>query len=85
MGRTRKELYDLANNFYLNSTIQLVDKDFTYSLYRIEYQDKLYEFCIANLKNNYNGPAPTFYLRNQSENFARNLCWKKLIEPTIQK
>ena len=83
MGRTRRELYDLANNYYSNAELQLLEHDHTFSRYKISYQDQDYLFCIALSQNNYTGKDPIFYFRNQSEKFARNLCWKKIIEPTL--
>lgn len=84
MGRTRRELYDLANNYYQNTKMHLVKRDPTFAQYKVIYQGQTYEFCIAQKENNYQGTAPVFYFRNQSEKFARNLCWKKIIEPTLK-
>lgn len=83
MRPTRKQLYDPANNFDKVATIQLLEKDNTYSLFLVTYDDKEYTFCIALRTNTYTGDAVQFHLRNRSEKFAKSLCWKKIIEPSL--
>ena len=83
MSPTRKQLYDLANNFYTQATIELIDQDHTFKLYQIEYEGSKYELCICDRKYNYTGAATKFYYRNKSEKLALNLCWKKIVEPKI--
>ncbi|PHR86539.1 MAG: hypothetical protein COA80_19565 [Leeuwenhoekiella sp.] len=85
MSRTRKELYDRANHFYLNACIELVRHDPTFSLYEVTYKNDTYRFCICDRKSNYTGTHPKFHFRNKSEKLALNLCWKKLIEPSLSK
>jgi len=84
MGRTRKELYDLANHFYLNAQIERIAHDPTYNLYKVVYEGDSYYFCLCNRKHRYTGTHPKFYFTNKSEKLALNLCWKKLVEPTLK-
>ena len=83
MSPTRKQLYDLANNFYTQATIELIDQDHTFKLYRIKYKGTKYELCICHRKSNYTGTATKFHYRNKSEKLALNLCWKKIVEPSL--
>ena len=83
MSRNRKELYDLANNFYLEAKIQLVEHHPTFKRYEVKYRKTTYTFCICKREHTYRGDAPRFYFSNSSEKFALNLCWKKMVEPKL--
>tara|TARA_R110002020_G_scaffold318905_7_gene534547 strand:+ start:5825 stop:6076 length:252 start_codon:yes stop_codon:yes gene_type:complete len=83
MSATRKEIYDLANNFYLNSKIELIESHVTYKVYEIEFKGKKYSVCLCNPRNEYTGSVKKYPYRNKSEKFAKSLCWKKIIEPTL--
>ncbi len=80
---SKQELLNLANDYYINSMIVLLDQTDDYSLYEVYYRSSRYTFCIANCNHGYHGNAPIFYFNNHSEKFARNLCWIKIIEPNI--
>ncbi|WP_370174348.1 hypothetical protein [Leeuwenhoekiella palythoae] len=80
---SKQELLGLANDYYINSMIVLLDQTDDYVLYEVYYRANRYTFCIANREHSYIGKAPIFYFNNHSETFARNLCWKKIIEPNI--
>lgn len=84
MSPTRKELYDLANHFYLNASIECLAHDPTFSLYEVNYKKDTYRFCICKRKHTYAGKYPKFYFSNRSEKLALNLCWKKLVEPALK-
>ena len=84
MSSTRKELYDLANNYYVNAIVELIQRDPSFSIYQVTYGNQTYHFCIAKPGYDYTGNDQVFYFRNQSEKFARNLCWKKMIEPSLK-
>tara|TARA_R110002012_G_scaffold164510_1_gene326898 strand:- start:3327 stop:3584 length:258 start_codon:yes stop_codon:yes gene_type:complete len=85
MSATRKELYDLANNYYSMAEIFLVESDVSFKVYEIIYECSRYTICICDRMHNYQGGAKQFVFRNKSEKFALNLCWKKIIEPTLAK
>lgn len=84
MSSTRKELYDLANNYYVNAIVELLQRDPSFSIYQVTYGNQTYHFCIAKPGYDYAGNDQVYYFRNQSEKFARNLCWKKMIKPSLK-
>ncbi|MFI8380563.1 hypothetical protein [Leeuwenhoekiella sp. NPDC079379] len=83
MKATRRELYDLANNYYLMAEISLLESDISFKVYEINYKAFCYLICICDRNHNYKGDAHLFIFRNKSKKFALNLCWKKLIEPSL--
>ena len=84
MSRTPKELYDLANNYYVNAIVELLQRDPSFSMYQVSYKNQRYHFCIAKPGYDFTDNDQVFYFWNQSEKFARNLCWKKMIEPSLK-
>ena len=83
MASTGKEIYDLANDYYLNSIIQVVEDDPTYKVYEVYFNGDTYKFCICDHRNSYQGNFRKFFFNDHSEKLAKNLCWKKLIEPNL--
>ena len=50
MSRNRKELYDLANNFYLEAKIQLVEHHPTFKRYEVKYRERPIPSVFVNGK-----------------------------------